>query len=525
MIDLSCESPQCFNIRHPEKGIQTRKTKKKGDNLHCIMAFQKQEASEWGDLVLLSEPTTAPFAGQIHRESTPFESLDSSESDFFPDSASETEEREIRTPVPLPTSKGAAARERLGDGMSLHDSADQVDSNDQIDSVLDSITPDIPTVVELVITPQNRDRDRHQLDKNDRLDKTLTPTQETSQLEIEDPLAAQGHYTKRSGTYRKSKPSLSPVPKPDDELNSSNREGKSDYLQRSGTYKKDKEPSLGEQQLELPCDETGDYLQRSGTYRKKRPSLEHTAGEHQLELPLQGSEEAGGHLQRSGTYTKKGHAAGGHQLELPSNETGDYLQRSGTYKKTRPSLEITAGEQQLEMPANDGEEEDYLKRSGTYRKKKPSLASTPTASTTQQSGDHPRTLCLSSLSQDYMATLQSSAEHLTDSNDIDSTMVATSLVTLGADGVSVDEGEGEGEGLIRVRRSGTFRKERPTLASSPEIQPSEPEDREATPTPGSVSMTTLALPGSVYWEGESVAVGEDGEPDHPLSSHFGDEYF
>ncbi|XP_065888900.1 basic immunoglobulin-like variable motif-containing protein isoform X2 [Dysidea avara] len=41
--DLNCQSPEYFNIRHTERGIQTRKTKKKGGNLHCILAFKSLE--------------------------------------------------------------------------------------------------------------------------------------------------------------------------------------------------------------------------------------------------------------------------------------------------------------------------------------------------------------------------------------------------------------------------------------------------------------------------------------------------
>ena len=42
--DLNCQMPQCINIRKLNMGVQTRKTKKVGGNLHCIMAFQK---SNW----------------------------------------------------------------------------------------------------------------------------------------------------------------------------------------------------------------------------------------------------------------------------------------------------------------------------------------------------------------------------------------------------------------------------------------------------------------------------------------------
>lgn len=50
VTDLNTQNPEYLDIRHPEKGIQYRKTKKVGGNLHCIIAFQKlnwQKLSTW----------------------------------------------------------------------------------------------------------------------------------------------------------------------------------------------------------------------------------------------------------------------------------------------------------------------------------------------------------------------------------------------------------------------------------------------------------------------------------------------
>lgn len=41
--DLNCQNPEYFNIRQTEKGVQTRKTKRRGGNIHCIMAFSSVE--------------------------------------------------------------------------------------------------------------------------------------------------------------------------------------------------------------------------------------------------------------------------------------------------------------------------------------------------------------------------------------------------------------------------------------------------------------------------------------------------
>lgn len=43
--DLTCEMPKYFNIRHTERGILSKNSKRTGKNLHCIMAFKKLQDS------------------------------------------------------------------------------------------------------------------------------------------------------------------------------------------------------------------------------------------------------------------------------------------------------------------------------------------------------------------------------------------------------------------------------------------------------------------------------------------------
>lgn len=72
--DLSCESPQYFNIRHPERGVLSKNTKRKGTNLHCIMAFKK-----------LSSPSRIQRmedSEELNVTLSEVEELDSSDSDY-----------------------------------------------------------------------------------------------------------------------------------------------------------------------------------------------------------------------------------------------------------------------------------------------------------------------------------------------------------------------------------------------------------------------------------------------------------
>ncbi|XP_078513763.1 basic immunoglobulin-like variable motif-containing protein isoform X2 [Lissotriton helveticus] len=48
VTDLNTQNPEFFDIRHTERGLQYRKTKKVGGNLHCIIAFQRLNWQRFG---------------------------------------------------------------------------------------------------------------------------------------------------------------------------------------------------------------------------------------------------------------------------------------------------------------------------------------------------------------------------------------------------------------------------------------------------------------------------------------------
>ncbi|OBS57318.1 hypothetical protein A6R68_11561 [Neotoma lepida] len=63
VIDLNTQNPEFLDIRHLERGLQFRKTKKVGGNLHCIIAFQRLSWQRFGFW-------SFPF-GTIRQESQP----------------------------------------------------------------------------------------------------------------------------------------------------------------------------------------------------------------------------------------------------------------------------------------------------------------------------------------------------------------------------------------------------------------------------------------------------------------------
>ncbi|XP_040847090.1 basic immunoglobulin-like variable motif-containing protein isoform X2 [Ochotona curzoniae] len=63
VTDLNTQNPEYLDIRHLERGLQYRKTKKVGGNLHCIIAFQRLNWQRFG-------LWNFPF-GNIRQESQP----------------------------------------------------------------------------------------------------------------------------------------------------------------------------------------------------------------------------------------------------------------------------------------------------------------------------------------------------------------------------------------------------------------------------------------------------------------------
>ena len=92
VTDLTRRSPEIFNIRHTERGVQTRNTKTKGGNLHCIMAFKKTEVRPSGFFFSLQDGSQQ-VKGQSADENadiltvpdSEMEDLNSSDSDYPPE--------------------------------------------------------------------------------------------------------------------------------------------------------------------------------------------------------------------------------------------------------------------------------------------------------------------------------------------------------------------------------------------------------------------------------------------------------
>ncbi|KAK1795752.1 hypothetical protein P4O66_001231 [Electrophorus voltai] len=74
VTDLNTQNPEYLDIRHTERGIQFRKTKKVGGNLHCLMAFQRVNWQKLGPWALNLEN----LRNDLHQQGAEHRSHDSS---------------------------------------------------------------------------------------------------------------------------------------------------------------------------------------------------------------------------------------------------------------------------------------------------------------------------------------------------------------------------------------------------------------------------------------------------------------
>ena len=149
---------------------------------------------------------------------------------------------------------------------------------------------------------------------------------------------------------------------------------------------------------------------------------------------------------------------------------GDYTKRSGTYRKSKPSLtpvpvvetvpQTPEREHQLESAdtADEVMTGDYTRRSGTFRKEKPSLAvTTPQSDVVDVTATPAQPIATAS--EEGGGVLQIEPF----SNVVDESAAQKS-------GASSPDELFEGGGLTGLKRSTTFRKEKPTLEVSPILQ-------------------------------------------------------
>ena len=497
--DLTCKQPEYFNIRHTERGIQTRRTKKVGGNLHCIMAFKKLEERapmSSGGITLNFSPPQPPhedLASLVDEAAS--ENLDSSDSDYPLTQDLDGEPSwATKLRVHSPEVWGAVDIENIDTNQLV---VEEVDAPLQTHNLQ---TDDKTISAELSHKWSEKFTKRKEA-KSDQLSSQNPPTasddvsdegfvlvhsahlttpeiQVTATLDSdEDTGSSSSTKIKRTGTFTKKRSSLSPT---QEESPPSEQKTASGKVSRTGTYKK-KSPSLKPSSSELSGEDsdssveatnlTSSPFKRSGTFtKKKKPSPrakdEADGSELSLDLPSLSHDPA---------------ALSGDELSVEAtNLTSSPLKRSGTFTKKKPSPrakdEADGSELSLDSPslshdpaALSGDElsveatnltSSPLKRSGTFTKKKPSPRAKDEADGSELSHDSP------SLSHDPAAL---SGDELS--------VEATNLTS------------------SSLKRSGTFTKKKPLLGAKDEADGSELSHDSPSPShdPASLSGDELSV--------------------------------
>ena len=362
----------------------TRKTKKTGGNLHCIMAFKKLEDSSSGQMFISFDRPQKTAAARRRdivdssdRESTPSEDLESSDSD--------ANDMEPKTEADVTSGPSQSREVWEASFRALTESITSQEQQVVIEAGSDSVA------FEEVDAPppqmQAREQSIDRLSENrNRRSGTFTKREVFDAFELQLPLVTE--------------PALKPphvsgsASAPDIQVESSSAvcdEFSTDRLKRTGTFTK-KWPSLSPVKSDptLSSDvgtaiegtslpDGASWASRTGTFKKKKPSLSPTA-------QVRTEDEFDGDLSPN-----VGAATEGAIEDTSLPDGASWASRTGTFKKKKPSLSPTAqvrteDEFDGDLSPNVGaatesagstfekDSPSRLKRSGTFKKEKPSLS-------------------------------------------------------------------------------------------------------------------------------------------------------
>ena len=427
MKDLTCKQPEYFNIRHTERGIQTRRTKKVGGNLHCIMAFKKLEEkpqlTSGGGIILNFSPPQPPpedLASLVDEAAS--ENLDSSDSDY-------------------PLSQDLNRESSWATKLQVH--SPKVWSAVDIENINTS-----QLVVEEVDAPL-----------------------QTHNLQTDYKPVIRDLSHKRTGTFTKKKEAKSDKDLGQNPPTASDNISDEGFVVVSSAHLTTPEIQVTATVDFEPSDEdTGSpsptKIKRTGTFTKKRSSSPTQESPPSEQIDFEPSDEDPGSpsptkIKRTGTFTKKRSSLSPTQQASPPSEqklASEKLRRTGTYKKKSPSLKLSPSELSGEDSDSSVEATNLtsspLKRSGTFTKKKQLLRAEEEADGYELSHDP------ESLSGDYELSV-----------DLDDTLKAE-FPEIQIIGVSDGESSCE-EAVIpspsNLKRTGTFTKKKPLLHNSPTV--------------------------------------------------------
>ena len=412
VTDLTRRSPEIFNIRHTERGVQTRNIKRKGGNLHCIMAFKKLEAGPSEFFINVGQPLDEQADSQDGEETelqvpaSEVEDLNSSDSDY-PVEASErnhiTDMQEEATQTSL-VDAGKQVLEAWRNERATH-------GGEKSSNGIRIPVGDLEEVESVDIGQVEQDGADDDNVGGDPLDSTLTEETPVSAVEVGHSLLLQDErtdpsltnsnipviqanssppplnvdatsptVTRRYGTFRKKRSSLSP--NKTRSLSSSSSE--EDNVQspsvkrrsRNSANSKEKKMNSDNNMASLEVESSASAgVQRRGTFTKEVPAIR-VERTRPLSTTSNSTDE---------DDTRNGGVVEGVDFDGAPTESGH--KRSGTFtKKSLPqvldqappltdvtSTFITSDTAELTVPADSTLPGSNLRRSGTFTKEKPDV--------------------------------------------------------------------------------------------------------------------------------------------------------
>ena len=323
MKDLTCETPHTFNIRRVREGILTKRIKRKGGNIHCIIALKKIHETTY-NVDSSFRFGTDEYDGETEVTPSEVEDLDSADSDY-PESqeGDNTSSHNLRT-MDLDSIN---VLETVSTDSTLVSQPIGTFTSDMTHPVAISVRrrgtftkegPDVP--IKLTRTASS--------DSDDSVETSSTVSQpiETIASDTTHPVAVN---VQRRGTFTKERPTV-PI-----------------KLTRTASSDSDGSVSSGGDTSGLPHDREGNSGSRSGS-------------SDSIELP-QGISR----MKRSGTFTKHGPS----DIQRPQGWTSDdNSDTSANPDQDANSRTITGEESSAVQDSGTSsfESEFALRREGTY---------------------------------------------------------------------------------------------------------------------------------------------------------------
>ena len=411
MTDLTRRSPEIFNIRHTERGVQTRNTKRKGGNLHCIMAFKRTEASPSGFFFALDQPQDQQQKVKAQKADegadimavpeSEIEDLNSSDSDYPVDidKAEHIVNDRLDGVVNLSLSDGQEVLEAMRNAVASHGAVTV--GGEKAGHVIHIPVKDLEiedvdsAKVELSVHDDEDPLDSTLTEENQLFDVIHSPAQTEPSVHASSCKASSSPIrdstsptiARRGATFRKKRSSLSPkrtgsTSSSDDE--DSDRSPSAKRRLKSGTNNKAKQSPSGNvatpSTLEVESPSSG--VQRRGTFTKEVPSIR-----VERTRPLSTT---------SNSSDQDDDKASNEDVDFnhPSGESG--LKRSGTFTKSLDqytSNQGTPSEAPQAPPTNSSVDElnipseasSNLRRSGTFTKERPDVLVTRTRESSNSS--------------------------------------------------------------------------------------------------------------------------------------------